>query len=210
MSTGAIPSSAKIDSRTGRILSASERLFLERGYMATSMSLVAQQAAVSKTTLYTRFPSKEELFVATIQTACARYGADLAPETLADLPLEEALYQAGRRFVELLWSPEAIKTRQSAVSEASRMPEVGRLYFDAGPQRILSGLTALFARFARREAVRIDDPAFTARQFLAVLLGDHYCALELGLCDPPTGEERDAFARRAVTLFVRGLHNGTA
>lgn len=197
-------------SKTERILAASEQLFLECGYAATSMNLVVHQAGVSKTTIYTRYMSKEDLFAPTIQAVCKRYGADILLDDLGDLPLEDALFQAGRRFVDLLWSPEAIKTRQSAVSEAARLPGVGRLYLRAGPERIVSGFAALFERIAQRDSARVGDPVFTARQFLAALLGDDYYALELGLSSHPSDEQRDAFTRRAVALFVRGIHNGAA
>lgn len=197
-----------LDSKTGRILAASEQLFLERGYAATSMHLVSLQAGVSKTTLYTRFSSKEDLFVATIRAVCRRYGADFAPVEFADLALEEALFRAGRPFVDLLWSPEVIKTRQSVLGEAQRRPDVGKLYFQAGPERIIASFTALFERISQRSPALIGDAAFAARQFLVTLLGDSYCALELGLCDYPTEEQRDAFTRKAVTLFVRGIGAG--
>lgn len=201
---------ATADPKTRRILAASEQLFLEHGYAATSMDLVSLRAGVSKTTLYTRFASKEDLFVATIQAVCERYGAHLVPDTLADLPLEEALFRAGRRFVGLLWSPEAIKTRHSVLAEALRLPEVGRLYSRTGPERIVAGFTALFERLAERGSVRIDDAGFAARQFLAALLGDTYYALELGLREYPSEEERDAFTRKAVAQFTQGIRAGTA
>ncbi|KAA0592998.1 TetR/AcrR family transcriptional repressor of mexJK operon [Azospirillum lipoferum] len=204
------PLPAGCDPRTDRILAASERLFLELGYTATSMSLVAQRAAVSKTTLYTRFPSKEELFVATIQAACRRYGADITPDNVADLPLEEALYRVGRRLVDLLWSPDTIMIRQSVLSEASRIPLVGHLYCQAGPQRIVSALTILFARLSGRGCVGIADPAFIARQFLAALSGGFHSVPELGIAGPPSKAERDEFTRKAVTLFIRGLCKGAA
>ena len=58
------------DAKEEKILAAARDLFLELGYAATSMDLVAQRAKASKTTLYTRFPSKETLFAETISTEC--------------------------------------------------------------------------------------------------------------------------------------------
>lgn len=202
--------SATAASKTEHILATSEKLLMEFGYAGTSMSLVAQRAGVSKTTLYTRFASKEDLFAATIQAVCKRHGADIPFEALADLPLEEALFHAGRRLVDLLWSPEVIRTRQSAMSEAARLPEVGKLYLHAGPERIVAGVTALFERVAQRDALRVDDPAFAAKQFLATLLGDNYYALELNQRSYPSKEERDDFTRKSVALFVRGVRNSAA
>lgn len=193
------------DPKALKILAASREAFLELGYGGTSMDHIAQRARVSKTTLYTRFPSKEELFVATITAECDRYGLRFAPDAFDDLPLEEALARVGRRFVDLLWSPEVTRMQQAVIGEASRFPEVARLYFQAGPEQGIAGFIALFERLARRGLARIDDPAFAAMQFLAALRGGPHCALELGLCDYPPEEEREAFVRKAVALFVRGI-----
>lgn len=193
------------DAKAGQILAASRAAFLELGYGGTSMDLVAQRARVSKTTLYTRFPSKEELFTATIIAECDRYGLRFAPDAFDDLPLEETLARVGRRFVDLLWSPEVTKMQQIVIGEASRFPEVARLYFQAGPEQAVAGFVALFDRLSQRGLARIEDPTFTAMQFLAALQGGAHCALELGLCEYPPEEEREAFVRKAVALFVRGI-----
>lgn len=195
------------DPKTERILSASREAFLELGYAATSMDLVAQRARVSKTTLYTRFPSKDDLYVATINAECERRGIRFRPDAFEGLPLEEALYQAGRRFVELIWAPEVLKMHQSIMGEAVRFPEMARLYFEAGPQKAIQGFTALFEWLGERGMATVDDAEFTALQFLAALDGGQKCALELGVCPTPTPEERDRFVRRAVTLFVRGIRS---
>jgi AcrR family transcriptional regulator len=49
------------------IIDAASRLFLEHGYAATSMDVVAQQAGVSKATVYALFESKDNLFAAMIE-----------------------------------------------------------------------------------------------------------------------------------------------
>src|ERR1700722_8250715 len=89
-----------------QILAAAKELFLERGYATTSMDMVAQRARASKTTLYTRFPSKEALFAATITAECEARGMVFRPSDFDHLPIAEALHQIGRRFVDLICSPE--------------------------------------------------------------------------------------------------------
>lgn len=193
------------DPKAVKILAASRGAFLELGYGGTSMDLVAQRARVSKTTLYTRFPSKEELFVATITAECDRYGLRFAPDAFDGLPLEETLARVGRRFVDLLWSPDAIRMQQAVIGEATRFPEVARLYHQAGPAQAIAGFAGLFERLAGRGLARVEDPVFTAVQFLAALKGGPHCGLELGLCGHPPEDEREAFVRKAVALFVRGI-----
>lgn len=169
------------------------------------MDQVAQQARVSKTTLYTRFPSKEELYTAVISAECERRGLRFAPEMFDGLPLRDILVQVGRRFVDLIWSEAAIRVHQSVAGEATRMPLAAQLYFRAGPEQGIANFVALFTRLAERGVIATDDPTFVARQFLAALQGGSYCQLVLGLCPQPTEEERYAFVDKAIDLFLHGV-----
>ncbi|BAI75511.1 hypothetical protein AZL_c02180 (plasmid) [Azospirillum sp. B510] len=195
---------SSLDAKAEQIITAAREVFLELGYAAASMDQVAQQARVSKTTLYTRFPSKEELYTAVISAECERRGLHFPPEMFDGVPLRDVLIQVGRRIVDLLWSEAAIRVHQSVVGEATRMPVAARLYYQAGPELGISSIVALFTRLADQGVIATDDPAFVAKQFLAALEGGAYCQLVLGLCPQPGEEERYAFVEKAVDLFLRG------
>jgi AcrR family transcriptional regulator len=66
-----------------RIRAAAMRLFVERGYAATTMSEVAREAGVGQRTLYDAFPNKLALFSHTLDVA--RVG-DETPVAVADRP----------------------------------------------------------------------------------------------------------------------------
>lgn len=53
-----------------RILAAAQQLFAQKGFAATSMQEIAQQAGVSKSNVFHHFKSKEDLYVAVIGCAC--------------------------------------------------------------------------------------------------------------------------------------------
>jgi TetR/AcrR family transcriptional regulator len=55
------------EARPAELVAAALELFVERGYAATSVELVAQRAGVSKGTLFLYFASKEELFQAVVR-----------------------------------------------------------------------------------------------------------------------------------------------
>ena len=59
------------DARRGAILDAAEKVFLEEGFAAASMSAIAARVGGSKGTLYNYFKSKEALFEAYVQRHCA-------------------------------------------------------------------------------------------------------------------------------------------
>ncbi len=199
------PASRSDDPKTAKILAAAKETFMELGYANASMDQVAQRARASKTTVYTRFPSKEILFAATISAECERRGMRFTADEFDDLPLDEALRRIGRRFVDLIWSEEAIRLRQIITGEAPRFPDVARLFHEAGPQRARAAVRAYLARAAERGlAPRVTDPDLATRAFLSALDGGSYCPVMLGLCPPPPEENRDAFVARVVDLFVNG------
>ncbi len=192
------------DAKEEKILAAARDLFLELGYAATSMDLVAQRAKASKTTVYTRFPSKETLFAETISSECERRGLRFTGADFADMSVDEALFNIGRRFVELIWSPAAIRVEQIVTAEAGRFPEVAETFLREGPERMMAQVGDYLAKCAKRGFLVIDDPALAARQFLMLLKGMPHCAMVLGLQAAPTGEARDEFVRRTVRLFLDG------
>jgi len=49
------------------LLRAASRLFVRNGFVATSLSDIAEEAALTKGAVYSNFDSKEELFLALLQ-----------------------------------------------------------------------------------------------------------------------------------------------
>ena len=79
------------DATTRAILNAGLKVFGEDGYERTTMRRVASEAEVSRPTLYTRFPNKEELFRAVL--------IDLFEDNLSRV---EAIIDAGGPFPKVL------------------------------------------------------------------------------------------------------------
>jgi AcrR family transcriptional regulator len=55
------------DAKSGEILAAAERRLREGGYEALSVAAIARELGVAQNTIYWYFPSKDELFVATLR-----------------------------------------------------------------------------------------------------------------------------------------------
>lgn len=56
-----------------RLMEKAQELFLKFGYKATSMDQIAEEAGISKMTIYRYFKSKEDLFVKTILSVMEKY-----------------------------------------------------------------------------------------------------------------------------------------
>ena len=187
-----------------QILEAASMLFVEKGFTDTSMEMVAQQAGVSKQTVYSHFGSKDDLFTAAIQCKCQRYElADLFAATEGSL--RDRLLNIGRRFVSLLLSQEARQVHRTCVSQVDTQPEVGALFFAAGPQTVIAGLTEMLEREAEQGGLRLEHARHAAIQFLMMMQGEAKLRSELGIEPQISDEEIDAYIVRSVDLFLRGL-----
>jgi TetR/AcrR family transcriptional regulator, mexJK operon transcriptional repressor len=190
------------DPKEEKILAAAVETFLELGYSGASMDIVAQRAHASKTTVYTRFPSKEALFSAMISAHCVQRGMGFDIEELVQLPPDAALQRIGRNFLDLILSPEAVRMEQIVTGEAPRFPEVARIFYEAGPQRVRALVARYLDEARARGLLAVEDPEFAARHFLMALKAPN-CEEMLGL-DALPPEDRDDFVARAVRLFLNG------
>lgn len=77
------------DERRRQLLEAGARVFTERSYDDASMAEVARAAGISKGLLYHYFPSKRDLFVATLEAAAAELRDITQPDP--SLPIPEQL-----------------------------------------------------------------------------------------------------------------------
>ena len=152
-----------------RIRAAARRLFIERGYGATSMDAVAAAAPVSKRTLYQHFPGKAELFSAVIDEAWSHLTrAPLLPaDTAGDPRTVLRAYVAG---LSAHWDrPDVIPLLRLVIAEAPRFPELSQAYFAVGKAPALKGLTAYFTVLAAEGRLAVADPALAAAQFLGAI-----------------------------------------
>jgi len=193
------------DAKTILILDTAKALFMERGYAETSMDQVSHTAKISKTTLYTRFPSKEALFSAIIRRECELSGIVFDPEELVRLPLEDGLTRVARGLIEIECSSARRRAEQILAAESTRFPEVVRIFLDVGCGHFHEILNRYFRLAGERGTANVEDAKFTSTAFAAMcsgVLGEDW---RMGLAPDPSPEERDELARAAVRLFIRGV-----
>ncbi len=196
---------ARRDPKEEKILAAARELFLSMGFEATSMDLVAQRASASKTTLYTRYPSKEALFAATLARDTEARARAFIELPVDDLPVDEALRQIGRQFMDIICSLDCIRSLQVIQAASQRFPALARQFMELGPNRTRAFVASYLERAAALGRIEVDDPRFAADQFLVLHKGLIHLELQLGLRGEPSAEEKDMFVRRATELFFKGI-----
>jgi TetR/AcrR family transcriptional regulator, mexJK operon transcriptional repressor len=192
---GRRPDSAKRD----RILLAAQEIFSERGFTATSMSAVAERAAVAKLTAYRHFGSKDELFTAAVTARCETMLASTAEAPAETLDPRAALLGFGRAFLGLILHAEAIAIHRLIVAERDRAPQLGPLFHSAAIQPTQQRLAALIQRLR----IDVDDPSLAATDLLALWRGKPMLPIEMGM-PGWTAAEIDAHVARTVDLCLAG------
>jgi TetR/AcrR family transcriptional repressor of mexJK operon len=183
------------------ILAAAAELFLERGFRATGMDMVAQRAGVSKMTVYAHFAGKRALFAAIIDDLAGRLTRAIEGFALEGLQPEEALRRAGKQYLELALKPSSLALHRLVVAEAARVPGLGKVIYEAGPAQVVRTLADYLAR---QERFEIAEPRLAAEQFLGAVLG--HLQLRLLLAAEPEGAPAiDPTVDQVVRVFCRGL-----
>lgn len=191
------------DDRRGAFIAAAREAFFSHGYGATSMSAIAAQVGGSKTTLWTYFPSKQELFAAVLDDLVERYGRALDVPLNPEGDLEEELRRFAQALLETLHSQPIVDMHRLTIGEAGRFPELGRMMFERGQARGKARLATFFAKAMRLGKLRDGDPALAARQFAGLLQTDSAQLRLLGLSDAPAEAEMAAEIDRALGTFLR-------
>jgi AcrR family transcriptional regulator len=126
----------KTDERRRAILDAATDLFHEVGYERASMAAISARVGGSKQTLYSYFPSKDDLFAAAMVAAMEDRGWQvvdlLDPETT---DLRATLERFGRAYLDLISEPELISNTRVAIGTAGSS-HLGAELYQLGPRRL--------------------------------------------------------------------------
>ena len=104
-----------------------------------------------------------------------------------DVPLRERLLDIGEAFFAMIMTPEAIAGHRILCSPQITGSPMPAVFWEAGPQRVQSGFTALLERRIAAGELEIDDPTRAAAQFFTLLKGEPHAqaGVRLLLQRPP-------------------------
>jgi AcrR family transcriptional regulator len=162
---------ARKEERREAILEIAKREFLDQGYSGASMSAISAELGGSKGTLWSYFPSKEELFSAVLDHATREYRGRLANVLKPGEDVRGAVLQFCRGFISKISSPDGVRLHRLIASEVGRFPEIGDIFYRRAPQPTQQLLAAFFERAMDAGTLRRDDPLFAARILASLCLG---------------------------------------
>ena len=148
-----------------RVLAVARRLFVERGYAATSIALVAREAGVSAPTVFAQFSSKVNLLKEAVDTAIA---GDTEERPLRERPVLRRIHEAATfdamvermadAFAEVSERSYPIYAVVSGAADAD--PQIAALLAELDRQRLIgAGLLAetVVARAGHGDVEEVRD-----------------------------------------------------
>lgn len=187
--------------RRGAFVSAAREAFFAHGFAGTTMSSIAVRVGGSKTTLWTYFPSKHELFVAVVDDLLETYGTAIDVPMDVSEPLDVALKRFATGMMAIVLSPPILALHRLVIGEAGRFPELGEVFFDRGPKRGKDKLAAYLENAMKRGIVRKGNPARATRQYAAMCQCGVYQHALLG-SESTTAAEVEADIDAAIASFI--------
>jgi TetR/AcrR family transcriptional repressor of mexJK operon len=199
------PGRPKDMEKRAAILVAAVKLFVARGYDATSMDAVATEAGVSKLTVYNHFSDKENLFLAAVNEVGQAY---LPHDVFAVRPgagIRERLTQIARAFVMLIESPESEAAHRMMLADPRLSARIGPAFYEAGPRRVLDDMCEFLRRAVAAGELEIAEPARAAEHFFAMLKSTALNHMVWQCACHVIGDDREAHVASAVDLFWRAF-----
>lgn len=191
------------NAKRNAILMAAAELFLEQGYEPVSMDAIAAKADVSKRTVYSYFESKTVLFSSILIAHCNSMGGIVLPDHAAGHDPRKVLTEFGRVFVHMITSPRAVAMQRVIFREVERLPEIGRIFFQNGPQRHITKLTDYLKQATVEGKLKIDDPAGAAFLFMSIVKAPFHLQQLCGLIDHVPPSAIDRAVKNAVDFFLK-------
>lgn len=185
-----------------QVLNGAREVFLAQGFEGASVDDIAKAAGVSKATLYSYFSDKRLLFLQVATVECRRQTQDALDEIDTSQPPSEVLTYAAERMTNFFLSDFGRAVFRCVVAETVRFPEIGREFWENGPEHGRSILIGYFEEAIARGELDIDDLRLAADQFAELCKADLWPRLMMGVLTDFTEQDRRRVIDGAVATFL--------
>ena len=183
------------------MIKAAYSLFMEKGYDVVSLDEIIQVSGGSKSSLYKYFGNKEGILKAVVEELANEFLEEIDFPFLPSTSPREALTRIGMVLVDLALSENAINQHRHAAANAKQFPEVGKLWFDAGPTTTMVGIANYLAKEVAVGRLRIANTTLAAHLFAGMII--FHENMRLLVCLPPSKKsELKKQVSEAVEVFL--------
>jgi AcrR family transcriptional regulator len=195
---------ARTEQLTNRLLEAATKLFMEKGFKATSMVEIARHAHASKETFYRYFPSKEDLFREVVYSRVNLFVEEMSKVLVSHDPPAKALTLFGELVLGRILTVEATSLHRILSLERERFPELSGVFHEKGPARVHAALSRYLGEQVAKGTLRKMSPAIAARQFFDLVAAEMLMRINIAGRPHPTKAQVQQRVREAVDCFLHG------
>jgi AcrR family transcriptional regulator len=195
------PTTLDLEKRKAKVLSIAEELFLDRGYLGTTVAEVAKRAGVSPRLISTHFGDKAGLFMRIIEDWSARFSRYAVDQDF-NKPLEAILLDAAKLAWQTAYSQDSIRFLRLVVGEGGRFRTHTSEIARTSTHNLMAPLEATFSELAARGLIASPDPTQTCKIFLDLVVGYSPPQAAMGYWDRVPDDEE---VRGKVKFFCSAL-----
>lgn len=193
----------KTEAKRDAILDAATQEFTERGYEGASMSAIVGRLGGSKQTLYSYFPSKDDLFIEVMMRVIERHVDASYAEMTEETDVEQSLRRYALHYLKVRQSPDVVGLLRLAFGEAGRS-DVGRLLYLRSRMRGVDNVAACLAAAMKEGKLREADATVTALHYFALVDAELADPVVLRVRGQATDAEIAEITDRAIGAFLAG------
>lgn len=191
------------EERVAELLDVATEVFIEHGFEGASTNEIAKRANCSKTTLYARFPTKQDLFIAVLERRMEECFKELLPALSVDGTIEAALMEIGTRILRVAAAKEKIRLERVVSMEAERFPELAQRFYELGPQRGQQEMSRYLREQIKLGRLVDEDPCLMAEHLLSLITGGPIRWKVLRLSESYDPKDNERRVRAAIGAFLR-------
>ena len=185
-----------------RILESAKQLFLEMGYHGSSMNQIAQNAGVTKLTVYNHFQDKATLFTCAIEDTCEHILSTRPRELTADSNFIVVLNEVCELALNIVNLPEAIKLDLLLLELAAEHSPLVEQFYRASHLKMRQVWENFFQDAAALNFIQQDHPARQTELIVSLLMGLRHQEVLLGMRERPTAVEQQNIIGFAIEIFM--------
>ena len=197
---GGRPKSDELAERTEDLLAVTQALLVRVGYERMTINLIAQEASISKKTIYSKFGDKLGLLREVLHRMSDQSLSDELSED-DSLPLYEGLLRRMLRIIRSLRSDNAVGLVAVSIREVAKFPEIRDMMIKSREDSLLNPLTQYLENLKMRGLVKDVDCRRIASNIIWSLSFELIDSFAMG---QEHEEDEEALQERAA--FMAGLY----
>ncbi|GGV41364.1 TetR family transcriptional regulator [Actinomadura cremea] len=198
------PTREQAEARHAELLDTALDLFLEHGYELATIEMIASRVAMTKRTIYARYPEKAALFLAAVLRAIERQAVPREVlDELDDGDLAGTLKAVARLRIDQVATPDGLRLQRVINTESYRFPEIFVANYELSTALVVDFVAGLLDRASEAGRIVPTNSEQAARAFMSMVVGSQVRAIVAGR--PPAPEKIDERVEFTVHLLLDGL-----